>query len=77
MTLEKINELIDGIDVYGVSPQRLVPLHIKDNTQTAYQYLTVKLLAEVLEELKKLNTKEENVEVKATTKKATKETETK
>ena len=64
--MEKINELLNGTDVYGMNISGHVPLHIKDNVQT-------QLLIEILKELKELKElKTEKVEVKTTTKATTK-----
>ena len=75
--MEKINELLNGTDVYGMNISGHVPLHIKDNVQTGYMYVQTQLLMEILKELKELKElKTEKVEVKTTTK-ATTETTTK
>ena len=75
--MEKINELLNGTDVYGMNISGHVPLHIKDNVQTGYMYVQTQLLIEILKELKELKElKTEKVEVKTTTK-ATTETTTK
>lgn len=72
--MEKINELLNGTDVYGMNISGHVPLHIKDNVQTGYMYVQTQLLIEILKELKELKElKNEKVEVKATTKTTTKE----
>lgn len=73
--MEKINELLNGTDVYGVNVSGHVPLHIKDNVQTGYMYVQTQLLIEILKELKELKElKTEKVEVKTTTKATTKTT---
>lgn len=75
--MEKINELLNGTDVYGMNISGHVPLHIKDNVQTGYMYVQTQLLIEILKELKELKElKIEKVEVKTTTK-ATSKTTTK
>ena len=71
--MEKINELLNGTDVYGMNICGHVPLHIKDNVQTGYMYVQTQLLIEILKELKELKElKTEKVEVKTTTKATTK-----
>ena len=71
--MEKINELLNGTDVYGMNISGHVPLHIKDNVQTGYMYVQTQLLIEILKELKELKElKTEKVEVKTTTKATTK-----
>ena len=71
--MEKINELLNGIDIYGLNIGGHVPSHIKDNVQTGYLYVQTQLLAEILKELKELKElKTEKVEVKTTTKATTK-----
>lgn len=70
--MEKINELLNGTDVYGMNIGGHVPVHIKDNVQTGYMYVQTQLLIEILKELKELKT--EKVEVKTTTKATTKTT---
>ena len=71
--MEKINELLNGTDVYGMNIGGHVPLHIKDNVQTGYMYVQTQLLMEILKELKELKElKTEKVEVKTTTKATTK-----
>ena len=73
--MEKINELLSGIDVYGLNIGGHVPSHIKDNVQTGYLYVQTQLLAEILKELKELKElKTEKVEAKSTTKTTTKTT---
>ena len=71
--MEKINELLNGTDVYGMNVSGHIPLHIKDNVQTGYMYVQTQLLIEILKELKELKElKNEKVEVKTTTKATTK-----
>ena len=71
--MEKINEILNGIDIYGLNIGGHVPSHIKDNVQTGYLYVQTQLLAEILKELKELKElKTEKVEVKTTTKATTK-----
>ena len=71
--MEKINELLNGTDVYGMNISGHIPLHIKDNVQTGYMYVQTQLLIEILKELKELKElKTEKVEVKTTTKATTK-----
>ena len=71
--MEKINELLNGTDVYGMNIRGHVPVHIKDNVQTGYMYVQTQLLIEILKELKELKElKTEKVEVKTTTKATTK-----
>ena len=71
--MEKINELLNGTDVYGMNVSGHIPLHIKDNVQTGYMYVQTQLLMEILKELKELKElKTEKVEVKTTTKATTK-----
>lgn len=71
--MEKINELLNGTDVYGMNVSGHIPLHIKDNVQTGYMYVQTQLLIEILKELKELKElKTEKVEVKTTTKAKTK-----
>ena len=73
--MEKINELLNGTDVYGLNIGGHVPSHIKDNVQTGYLYVQTQLLAEILKELKELKElKTEKVEVKSTTKTTAKTT---
>ena len=73
--MEKINELLNGIDVYGMHISGHIPVHIKDNVQTGYMYVQTQLLIEKLKELKELKElKTEKVEVKTTTKATTKTT---
>ena len=73
--MEKINELLNGIDIYGLNIGGHVPSHIKDNVQTGYLYVQTQLLAEILKELKELKElKTEKVEVKSTTKTTAKTT---
>ena len=76
--MEKINEILNGIDIYGLNIGGHVPSHIKDNVQTGYLYVQTQLLAEILKELKELKElKTEKVEVNTTTTKATTKTNTK
>ena len=71
--MEKINELLNGTDVYGMNVSGHIPLHIKNNVQTGYMYVQTQLLIERLKELKELKElKTEKVEVKTTTKATTK-----
>ena len=71
--MEKINELLNGTDVYGMNVSGHIPLHIKDNVQTGYMYVQTQLLIEILKELKELKElKTEKVEVNTTTKATTK-----
>ena len=71
--MEKINELLNGTDVYGMNIGGHVPVHRKDNVQTGYLYVQTQLLIEILKELKELKElKTEKVEVKTTTKATTK-----
>ena len=71
--MEKINELLNGIDVFGMNISGHVPVHIKDNVQTGYMFVQTQLLIEILKELKELKElKTEKVEVKTTTKATTK-----
>lgn len=73
--MEKINELLNGIDIYGLNIGGHVPSHIKDNVQTGYLYVQTQLLAEILKELKELKElKIEKAEVKSTTKTTAKTT---
>lgn len=73
--MEKINELLNGIDIYGLNIGGHVPRHIKDNVQTGYLYVQTQLLAEILKELKELKElKIEKAEVKSTTKTTAKTT---
>ena len=73
--MEKINELLNGTDVYGMNISGHVPVHIKDNVQTGYMYVQTQLLIEILKELKELKElKIEKVEVKTTTKATSKTT---
>lgn len=73
--MEKINELLNGIDIYGLNIGGHVPSHIKDNVQTGYLYIQTQLLAEILKELKELKElKTEKSEVKSTTKTTAKTT---
>ena len=73
--MEKINELLNGIDIYGLNIGGHVPSHIKDNVQTGYLYVQTQLLSEILKELKELKElKTEKVEVKTTTKTTAKTT---
>ena len=67
--MEKINELLNGTDVYGMNISGHVPLHIKDNVQTGYMYVQTQLLMEILKELKELKElKTEKVEFTVLTK---------
>lgn len=44
--MEKLNDLLKGVNVYGLNVAGFVANHVKDNNQTAYEYLqTVTLLS--------------------------------
>ena len=78
--MEKILELLNGVDVYGLPVGGQVPYHIKDNVQTSYLYLQAHLLAEILKEIRELKAlkEEKTVEAKTETKaKTSKPTSTK
>lgn len=52
--MEKLNELLKDVDIYGLNVSGFVANHIKDNNQTAYEYLQTITLIEILKELKEL-----------------------
>ena len=52
--MEKLNELLKNVDIYGLNVSGFVANHIKDNNQTAYEYLQTITLIEILKELKEL-----------------------
>ena len=73
--MEKLNELLKNVDIYGLNVSGFVANHVKDNNQTGYLYVQTQLLAEILKELKELKElKTEKVEVKSTTKTTAKTT---
>ena len=73
--MEKLNELLKNVDIYGLNVSGFVANHVKDNNQTAYEYLQTVTLLEILKELKELKElKTEKVEVKSTTKTTAKTT---
>lgn len=84
--MDKINELLNGTDIYNVDVSGFVPEHIKNNAQTGYLYVQTVLLAEILKEIKelkeikvenKVETKEVKGNVKGNKKEVKEETETK
>jgi hypothetical protein len=52
--MEKLNDLLKGVNVYGLNVAGFVANHVKDNNQTAYEYLQTVTLLEILKELKEL-----------------------
>lgn len=52
--MNKLNELLENVDIYGLNVSGFVANHIKDNNQTAYGYLQTIILLEILKELKEL-----------------------
>lgn len=52
--MNKLNDLLKNVDIYGLNVSGFVANHIKDNNQTAYQYLQTVTLLEILKELKEL-----------------------
>lgn len=66
--MDKINELLNGKDIYNLDVSGFVPEHIKNNAQTGYLYVQTVLLAEILKEIKELK------EIKLENKVETKET---
>lgn len=52
--MNKLNELLKNVDIYGLNVSGFVANHIKDNNQTAYEYLQTVTLLEILKELKEL-----------------------
>ena len=73
--MEKLNGLLKNVDIYGLNVSGFVANHVKDNNQTAYEYLQTVTLLEILKELKELKElKTEKVEVKSTTKTTAKTT---
>ncbi len=52
--MDKLNELLKNVDIYGLNVSGFVANHIKDNNQTAYEYLQTITLLEILKELKEL-----------------------
>ena len=52
--MDKINELLNGKDIYNLDVSGFVPEHIKNNAQTGYLYVQTILLAEILKEIKEL-----------------------
>ena len=50
--MNKLNELLKNVDIYGLNVSGFVANHIKDNNQTAYEYLQTVILLEILKELK-------------------------
>ncbi len=65
--MDKINELLNGKDIYNLDVSGFVPEHIKNNAQTGYLYVQTVLLAEILKEIKELK------EIKSENKVETKE----
>lgn len=74
----RLKELLEGVDVFGLPLNHYIHSNTKDNNLIGYSYLQTVLLLKVLDELKKLN-ENNNVEVKETktTKATTKKEETK
>lgn len=52
--MNKLNELLKNVDIYGLNVSGFVANHVKDNNQTAYEYLQTVTLLEILKELKEL-----------------------
>ena len=50
--MNKLNELLENVDIYGLNVSGFVANHVKDNNQTAYEYLQTVTLLEILKELK-------------------------
>ena len=84
--MDKINELLNGKDIYNLDVSGFVPEHIKNNAQTGYLYVQAVLLAEILKEIKelkeiklenKVETKETKGNAKGNKKEVKEETETK
>ena len=74
----RLKELLEGVDVFGLPLNHYIHSDTKDNNLIGYSYLQTILLLKVLDELKKLN-ENNNVEIKETktTKATTKKEETK
>lgn len=74
----RLKELLEGVDVFGLPLNHYIHSDTKDNNLIGYSYLQTILLLKVLDELKKLN-ENNNVEVKETktTKATTKKEEIK
>ena len=65
-------ERLNGVDVFGLPITNFIHPDTRDNNIIGYNYLTVSLLKDILEELKKLNNS--NDEKKTTKKEEVKET---
>mgnify|MGYP000933424009 FL=1 len=65
-------ERLNGVDVFGLPITNFIHPDTRDNNIVGYNYLTVSLLKDILEELKKLNNS--NDEKKTTKKEEVKET---
>lgn len=52
--MNKLNDLLKNVDIYGLNVSGFVANHVKDNNQTAYEYLQTVTLLEILKELKEL-----------------------
>jgi hypothetical protein len=65
-------ERLKGVDVFGLPITNFIHPDTRDNNIVGYNYLTVSLLKDILEELKKLNNS--NGEKKTTKKEEVKET---
>lgn len=68
-------ERLNGVDVFGLPITNFIHPDTRDNNIIGYNYLTVSLLKDILEELKKLNnSSDEDKEKKNTKKEEVKET---
>lgn len=71
--MNKLNDLLKNVDIYGLNVSGFVANHVKDNNQTAYEYLQTVTLLEILKELKELKELKSNDDETVETKtKATK-----
>jgi hypothetical protein len=71
--MNKLNDLLKNVDIYGLNVSGFVANHVKDNNQTAYEYLQTVTLLEILKELKELKElKSNDDEIVETKTKATK-----
>lgn len=62
-------ERLNGVDVFGLPITNFIHPDTRDNNIIGYNYLTVSLLKDILEELKKLNNSNNEDNEKKTTKK--------
>lgn len=74
----RLKELLEGVDVFGLPLNHYIHSDTKDNNLIGYSYLQTILLLQILDELKKSN-EDNKVEVKETktVKATTKKEETK